>query len=112
MIAKRAYYILLGIAIAATILTKTFSSDRWFAVAATALVVVAFYPLGKKRASLARISLLGRPREPGHCPKCGYDLRVQLALSEQSESNGHSESNGRAIPARCPECGMILTEVK
>ena len=35
----------------------------------------------------------------GHCRVCGYDLRVQLALSEQGESNG------RASLAHCPECG-------
>src|SRR5262245_38983179 len=31
-----------------------------------------------------------RRRRRGQCPNCGYDLRVQLALSEQSESNGRA----------------------
>ena len=38
----------------------------------------------------------------GLCPTCGYDLRVQVALSEQRESNG------RASMDCCPECGSEL----
>jgi hypothetical protein len=37
------------------------------------------------------------------CPTCGYDLRVQLAECEQAESNG------RASPQRCPECGTVAS---
>ena len=35
----------------------------------------------------------------GFCAGCGYDLRVQLALSEP---------NGRASKDRCPECGTAI----
>ena len=40
----------------------------------------------------------------GRCPACGYDLRVQLALSGRGEP-----SDGPAAPARCPECGAAGT---
>jgi hypothetical protein len=35
------------------------------------------------------------------CLRCGYDLRVQLGLSEPGKSNGRAH----AAIARCPECG-------
>jgi len=36
---------------------------------------------------------------PGLCPTCGYDVRVQLGMSDRSEANDS------ASPQRCPECG-------
>ena len=67
---KRAYYLLLGVALGATIVTKIFSWDRAFLFAATGLIAVAVYPLGKQRwSSLARLSLLARPPEQELCPR-------------------------------------------
>src|SRR5688572_20656000 len=51
--------------------------------------------------SIARTVRTRHRHRKGTCPTCGYDLRVQLALSE------HRESNGRASPERCPECGSV-----
>ena len=42
----------------------------------------------------------------GHCVCCGYDLRVQIALSKQSALNG------RASKDRCPECGTAINGIK
>ena len=70
---------------------------HWYIGAPHWLVAAVFAVLPAVRAA----SALRRTRRArrGLCTVCGYDLRVQLALSEQRESSG------RASPGRCPECG-------
>jgi hypothetical protein len=55
----------------------------WFLACASAAL-----PVGRSLIALTRV----RRRRPGHCVKCGYDLR--------------------ATPDRCPECGAIPASVK
>jgi hypothetical protein len=44
-----------------------------------------------------------RARSLGLCPSCGYDLRVQRALTEAGDPTAN------AMPPRCPECGAAGT---
>jgi len=52
--------------------------------------------------SIWTIGRIRRRSTPGLCSTCGYDLRVQLGMSERSESNC------RATSQRCPECGTPI----
>jgi hypothetical protein len=66
----------------------------WFLATVTALIPLIWITLHLRRRLNTR-----RRKSQGLCPHCGYDLRVQLAMNERSDSNG------RASPTRCPECG-------